>query len=401
MPQLLYYNATCEMAIANGHHSYQPPERLQQFESDLSTIMMFMATPNDVVLCTQKPDDDFISFWESVGMVMPQFKTAEELKNKANTLLPNPWGYSKAAIFNLKRMGVQNCNFPISLQEWKDEHRNFFSRKTSALFEQSLMKAELPSFCNTEHTPLIISDYDELEKLITESKTPMVIKSLWSSSGRGVVMIKEEQHKKTALIWAKGKIRHEGIVIVEVMMNKTADFSFQFNLTNDNNVQYIGINHFATDGSGKFDKELIGEPLIFNQLTSQGLLPEDWEHQCVATLSEEIKKMNWHTLYEGIMGFDAMIIKNIKGEIKVRCCVEINFRNNMGLINMALKQYFGEDARGWWKIEQFERGGWEKFYRMMREKHPATIVNGRIKSGFIPLTPSSEKMIYGVWGILE
>jgi hypothetical protein len=400
MRRLFYYNSTCEMAVANNHHSYTPPLRLQQFEDDLAPLTMFLASAGDIVLCSHTPDEDFTCFWQSVGKEIPSFKTPDQIKAEAEELVPAPWGYSKAAIFNLGRLGIPACNFPKPLQAWLPAHRNFFSRRTSALFEESLSNSNLPTFCRPKHTPQIIDNYPALELTIAQSHEPMVIKSLWSSSGRGIVMIREESHLKPALIWAKGKIRHEGAVIVEPLMAKVADFSFQFHLSAENDVKYMGINHFATDKSGKFDKELIGKPAIFGQLTASGILPSDWEEQCSQAVAKEIAKMEWNNLYEGIMGFDAMIVQDDEGNTGIRCCVEINFRNNMGLVNMALRQFLDDAARGWWKIEQFEPGGWCRFIRMMKEKHPPIIENGKLKSGFFALTPSSEKMIYGAWGVI-
>ncbi len=389
------------MAVANGHHSYQPPVRLQQFENDMATITMFLADKDDTVLCPKHPDEQFLSFWKRLGKQIPQFRTATEITGQCTVLIPEPWGYSRAAIFNLERLGIEKQNFPASLQNWLPEHRSFFSRETSARFETGFQKSEIPSFCTTDSLPIIFTDNNQLEEYTNNTKQQLVIKSLWSSSGRGVVMIRKPEHIKPALIWAKGKIRHEGAVIVEELMGKLADFSFQFRLLPGNEVNYLGVNYFATDGSGKFDKELIGTPAIFSQLINDNHLPADWEEQCVETLIREIKQMNWHHLYEGILGFDAMIIRNKKGEIKVRCCVEINFRHNMGMINMALKEFLHPDARGEWRIEQFETGSWPAFYDTMMQKHPLIIEKGKMRSGFMPLTPALDGMIYGVWGMIE
>src|SRR5574344_847800 len=43
MHKLFVYNPTCEMAVQNGSVSYQPPLRLQTFESDMADIMLWLS----------------------------------------------------------------------------------------------------------------------------------------------------------------------------------------------------------------------------------------------------------------------------------------------------------------------------------------------------------------------
>ncbi len=403
MPRIYYYNPTCEMAIANDHHSYQPPDRLKQFEKDLGEILMFLANRDDIVINQYDTEKDFEAFWKTINKEMPVFMSFDQLRSYAdkNNFTPTPWGSSKAVRHLVQSLDVSLDLAPASLRDWTPELRRFFSRETSVTFEQQWLAAEIPQFCQLQDSPRLIRAVSELTSSITDATLPLVIKSLWSSSGRGICMVRDPLHVKPALTWASGRIRHDGAVVLEKWQNKVADFSFQFHIAADNTITYLGINYFSTNEEGNFDKEWIHQPDIFRQITADNQLPFNWEEQCVAQLMERIKTMQWHIKYEGIIGMDAMIIKTDSGLLQVRCCVEINLRYNMGLINMALKPYFAEAAQGFWKIEQFDPGGWFEFYHEQMKKHPATIENDRLKSGFFPLVSPHKERIYAAWGIVE
>lgn len=403
MPRIFYYNPTCEMAIANNHHSYQPPDRLKQFEKDLGEILLFLANQEDAVLCHDHPDQEFLDFWKMLGKSMPQFVTQDQITNhpQRGELVPTPWGSSKPAQHFFKSLGLRLDLASKSLKDWEPTHQHFFSRETSAVFEHAWLNGVIPDFCRLPSSPILAQTEEELMEFIEVSQHQAVIKSLWSSSGRGIFMIKQPEHAIPAITWAMGRIRREGAVVVEPLMEKVADFSFQLHLSPNNTIRFLGINYFSTDEEGKFDKEWIHQPEIFAHIKQEKLLPDDWEDQCVTHLLPTLQSMQWHTQYEGVLGMDAMIIKAPDSSLKVRCCVEINFRHNMGLINMALKPFFGDNTRGYWKIEQFERGKWIEFYHEHRQKHPAVIVNKKLTSGFFPLVSPHKGKLYAAWGIVE
>lgn len=403
MPRIFYYNPTCEMAIANNHHSYQPPDRLKQFEKDLGEILLFLANQEDAVLCHNHPDREFLDFWEKLGKAMPQFVTPEQIKNHPlrGEWVPTPWGSSKPTQHFFKTLDLRLDLASQSLKDWKPAHQHFFSRATSVVFEREWLNGAIPDFCKLPNSPVLIRTKEELEQFIEASQHQAVIKSLWSSSGRGIFMIKQPEHVIPAITWAMGRIRREGAVVVEPLMEKVADFSFQFHLSPNNTIRFWGINHFSTDEEGKFDKEWIHQPDIFDHIKQDRLLPDDWVAQCATHLGSALQTMQWHTQYEGVLGMDAMIIRADDGSLRVRCCVEINFRLNMGLINMALKPFFADNARGYWKIEQFEPGKWVEFYHEQRQKHPTVIVNNRLTGGFFPLVSPHKGKLYAAWGIVE
>ncbi len=403
MSRIYYYNPTFEMAIAHGHHSYQPPDRLKQFEVDLGEILLFLATGNDIVINQHSTNEQFVDFWRQVNKSMPHFLKLEQIKDIVHKerYVPTPWGISKQAfhLFNSKGFSFQKAT--VEGNDWNPELRQFFSRETSAIFEKKWLSGTIPDFCQLKHIPQIICSQTELCTFLKNKELSLVIKSLWSSSGRGIFVVKDAWHINPAITWASGRLRHDKGVIIEKWMHKVADFSFQFHLGADNTITFLGINYFSTDTEGRFDKEWIHQPEIFELIKREKQLPADWEEQCVIHLTKTLQSMQWHTKYVGIIGMDAMVIKEDDGKLRVRCCVEINFRYNMGLVNMALKSHISESAKGHWQITQFEPHQWIDFYHQQSQEYPAIIENNKLRSGFFPLVSPLQERIYAAWGVLQ
>ena len=77
---IYYFNPTCELAVANGSFSYQPPLLLQEMERDLSALPFAFCTENDFVLTENHPSDDFLQKMRIVGFALPRFCCIAELE---------------------------------------------------------------------------------------------------------------------------------------------------------------------------------------------------------------------------------------------------------------------------------------------------------------------------------
>src|SRR5574344_1985276 len=153
MHKLFVYNPTCEMAVQNGSVSYQPPLRLQTFESDMADIMLWLSQTDDIVVAN-RPDDRFIDFWSSIGKPMPAFVTKQKgLAAKYSTTHQfSPWGDS------ITTSHYYGNKFDFDAEEYKQ----LFSRITSAKFEQSLQSNDqLPNLIKNT-PPTIITTNDQL-----------------------------------------------------------------------------------------------------------------------------------------------------------------------------------------------------------------------------------------------
>ncbi|MBP5366260.1 MAG: hypothetical protein J6Y82_10130 [Bacteroidales bacterium] len=380
---IFVYNPTCEMAVRQANATYQPPKHLAQFESDLAGIMMFLSGENDYVVA-QKPDSELLALWDKCNKT--KFCDAAEAKRLIiNGERLKPWGECKQ-IF--KAFGDE-----IRYKAFDDEKRRLHSRLSSVELENALCDSALPDYA--QHAPLsqLIENKEIAEQAISIGNC--VVKSAWSSSGRGVLMVREKEHVGNAIAWAADKIATDGCVIVERLLDRVCEFSFLFDIIDSDNVNYLGINYFEADSNGHFGDELIGH----NPMQSLGFVP-DWDQPIAAALSAAIRKLGWIRLYHGFVGVDSMAYAS-GGRILVRPCVEVNMRTCMGNVNVCVSDFFAKNTKSKWRISHFAADGeWNAFCAEQALRNPLKInAEGKIESGFYRLTSSGGKNKFGAWGI--
>lgn len=379
------YNPTCEMAVQNNSVSYQPPLRLQEFERAMSSLMMFISQEGDYVV-GEAPDDELLLFWKERGVYLPQFVS----KNDAISLIKDgailiPWGGSRQLYYSY---GLKQKS-----EQYTDLMRFFFSREMSVVLEDTVCR-----LCQGRNN-LKQYDIEEKSELVTESdimecrvrKGSCVVKSLWSSSGRGVQLVREQCHIEPAIVWARGKIRHDGGVVCEPFYKRLGEFTTLIEIYEDGRIEYLGTNYFEADEAGRFGKELIG----------QNILTREEEQEVGQILIEAMSRLNWVEKYIGKIGVDGMVYNDKHGERKVRICTEVNMRHTMGNINLSVARCFSPKVKATWQIEQFDNAmSWVRFCKEMDSRFPLVLDDkNRIECGFFRL--SSLGYNYGAWGIVQ
>lgn len=379
------YNPTCEMAVQNNSVSYQPPLRLQEFERAMSSLMMFISQEGDYVV-GEAPDDELLLFWKERGVYLPQFVS----KNDAISLIKDgailiPWGGSRQLYYSY---GLKQKS-----EQYTDLMRCFFSREMSVVLEDTVCR-----LCQGRKD-LKQYDIEEKSELVTESdimerrvrKGSCVVKSLWSSSGRGVQLVREQCHIEPAIVWARGKIRHDGGVVCEPFYKRLGEFTTLIEIYEDGRIEYLGTNYFEADEAGRFGKELIG----------QNILTREEEQEVGQILIEAMSRLNWVEKYIGKIGVDGMVYNDKQGERKVRICTEVNMRHTMGNINLSVVRCFSPKVKATWQIEQFDNAmSWARFCKEMDSRFPLVLDDkNRIECGFFRL--SSLGYNYGAWGIVQ
>lgn len=379
------YNPTCEMAVQNNSVSYQPPLRLQEFERAMSSLMMFISQEGDCVV-GEAPDDELLLFWKERGVYLPQFVS----KNDAISLIKDgailiPWGGSRQLYYSY---GLKHKS-----EQYTDLMRCFFSRELSVVLEDTVCRLcqgrnNLKQY-DIEERSVLVTERDIMERRVKMGNC--VVKSLWSSSGRGVQLVRNQSHIEPAIVWARGKIRHDGGVVCEPFYKRLGEFTTLIEIYEDGRIEYLGTNYFEADEAGRFGKELIG----------QNILTREEEQEVGQILIEAMSRLNWVEKYIGKIGVDGMVYNDKHGERKVRICTEVNMRHTMGNINLSVARCFSPKVKATWQIEQFDNAmSWARYCKEMVSRFPLVLDDkNRIECGFFRL--SSLGYNYGAWGIVQ
>lgn len=399
---VFFFNPTCEYAVANGNDSWQPNRILQKMESDLGTLPMFFAEPEDFILVNQIPSAGFLKQFEKIGLKPPQFVSLKEIQNKEfskrrtfNKLLP--WGWSPAAhrlLSPLKPACSEGFNnSPVAF--WTPEHREIYSKGFASNILRELMESvKSDVFISEDFLPEICTTRNHFEKLITRWGKLMV-KAPWSSSGRGLQPItKTPVHEK---VWEKllGIVNEQGYAVVEPFLNKVADMAFQFELT-QGKVTFLGISNFATDKKGQYlGNFLNGEPEFRSKEITNFIskVPEI----IIEALIKILEHSKLAKYYEGNFGIDTLIFLDEKKHLKINPCLEINVRQNMGLLSLQLEKLIHQNRKGIFKLFFNSGETFLSFKEKMGEKYPLKIIQNKIGSGFFALTDTTPDAQFGAY----
>ena len=97
-----------------------------------------------------------------------------------------------------------------------------------------------------------------------------------------------------------------------------------------------------------------------------------------------------------LSGVDMMICRTQNSGYAIHPCVEINLRMNMGVVaRLIYDNYVCDGVQGRYVIEYYAKPGeaWHS-HLALQEKYPLYLENGKVKSGYLSLTPVENNTSY-------
>lgn len=274
------------MALAANVRQYFPPRRIQQMEDDLA---------------------DLAHLWEE-----------------------GPWGWSLATKQRYLKMGVPADQLPSD--EWLAEVRRLSSRefgvsyyaRLNGLNGRDMLVPCQARFCTS---------LNEVQFSILNFKSS-ILKSPWSSSGRGNIIVGKDFTDQTTMQRIERVIREQGGIVVEPFYdNKALDFAMEFDIT-DEGALFVGYSVFSADETGHY-----GGNVVASQVELLGIidLPQSLLDSLISYHIDELGKLK----YRGPVGIDMMRL----WDGRVHPCVEVNFRRTMGWLAIQVYEKLGNADR--------------------------------------------------------
>jgi len=402
MRKLFLFNPTNEIAVFNDTVSYTPPAFLRKFERDVAPLLGFAGDVSDILIADNSYSEVFRQYWKGLGVELPVIVSKEKIPDLQvdGTLFPVPWGWNRSVHRLLSPLKpYYDPSFTGSPNfEWKEHYRDFFSRDTSVRFMNEVReRTSGHEFISIPYSPDVVTDSSELEEWIGKNAPPYVFKTPYGSSGRGLYPVPDEEFVTRCRVWVDSRLKQQKKLIIEPWLNKKQDLSFQFYIHADGRVDFLGVNFFEAGRQGEFMKEFVGIPLELENRLRSFSFPADWVAQTEEVLTEVLKQNNFHQNYCGPIGIDGIFFEDASGQIKLHPCIEINFRLNMGYVNLKIKDILHPEAKGEWTIRQFKPGEWNRFAAEGLKAFPPQKLDGKILKGFLPLVPWGKEQLYGVW----
>lgn len=306
------FNCSNDMALAAGVNHYVPPKRIQQMERDLASLSRW---------------------WD-------------------DTYFAGPWGWSASMKRRYRLMGIDESQLPSDA--WLAEVRRLSSREHACRYIERMLRDEsLPlthlvgnhmRFCRQ-------ADLEAMERQAAEqsrgmeqggkqavpaSSHPLIFKSPWSSSGRGVFVARAADER--ALSRLRGFVSSQGgFAMDRFYERKLADFAMEYYLDGEGAATFLGYSVFSAGDGGAYG---------FNYVERQSTLIE--RIGVDAALLSSLQAYHAEHLaqmpYRGAVGVDMMKVLDADGKEKVHPCVEINLRMNMGVLALILWHKMGSNG---------------------------------------------------------
>ena len=366
------------MAVRQDGMNYTPPKALAKMEMDLAPLMAFLTSKGDKIV-GQEPDGVVIEMLDrqKKGTMFVSVEGARKMVASGEEF--RPWGFSRAT---MAQFGMKEFARGWNL-------RDLLSRRTSVMVEK-IVNGKLG--CVDAAEAVVTDGVGDVRDYL--KRGVVVVKSLWSASGRGVRFYGRGE-ESLAMEYAEKCIRADGAVVVERKLERVAELSFLF-WADDRGVEYRGANAYRSGNGGAFGSEII-EGEAFDEISS---VCERWEETYGETLRGALEETLMDTGYRGAVGVDAMVYRDEDGRLGVRSCMEVNVRYCMGHVANEVKKMMAEGAHGYWRIEKFGADGeWDAYCeRMSKEKPLGMDENGRITSGFFRLTGLGNDVRFGACG---
>lgn len=383
------FNPDNDLALANGDTNYLPPRNVRLMAMDLAMLPAWYSQPSDKVLL---PDSEAIF---SFSKTLPNHACLFE--NKWITYSEDisdatffPWGWNPALVKRLAVRGASSERLPSEnvMEAWRQ-----LSSRSSAVSVLSAIKERLGG----EH-PLIGESWmchteAEVASLV-DSLPHTMLKAPWSGSGKGLRRGMAGGYRSPLSGWCVRTLERQGAVVVEPLYdNKACDFAMEFYVhTQEKKAEFVGYSLFVTNANGAYEGNILMNDAEIEEYLVHSL-PRETLHAVRDVLADELVRRFAPSGYQGYVGVDMMICSSSL----LHPCVEINLRMNMGVVSHLLyERWMMPGTRGRFVVEYYPTP--EKLadmhHQRMEQHTPVWATDGRICSGYLPLTPIGKQTHY-------
>ena len=378
------FNPDNDLAIANFNHHFTAPASARKMRSDLALLPIWYAPDGALVIAEGELNNLFLEELKRKMLINNSLISLSQIAEHPNVEV-KPWGWNPALRKELIQAGVNEQMLPsISDLELL---RNYSGRQ-NAVKLLSELKALNPAFCGESY---LYTDIERLLSYLKEANGDQVLKMPYSGSGKGLVWLKGAITDKQT-DWCRRVLKMQGGVVAEPVLSKVQDFAMEFEMT-DLGVQFVGYSLFQSASSGAYmGNVLLSDRAIEDKLSNY--IERYLLVQLKATL--KTKLCGYYPHYRGYLGVDMMICEIAESVFQLQPCVEINMRMNMGIVAHAIfERFVHSNSTGLFSIKYFKREGEAHSYSLTLQKNnPIIIENGRIKSGYLALTPVDRNSNY-------
>lgn len=377
---LHFFNPGHEEAIANASKYYQPSRQVAKLQNDLALLPSWYANPGEEVLVKSEK-------------LRVKSEGRGEITDNSEV---DFWGISPAAISFVEKLNREK-NLSLHVPQWKAEYRELSNRQTARNVLELLIKA-CPEIDPTI-VPVFYSNIEDIETAITHNQKSTIknqkflIKSPFSSSGRGLVWLPEGKIARSERQIIGGMLKRQGCVSLETALDRQLDFSMHFEIIDKDRVNFIGYSVFLVNTKGAYEKSLIASQAQMKDMICRFIDNSLLER--IRNLLHNIITEIYSPHYKGNIGIDMFIYHDGVAK-RLHPCVEINMRKSMGYLAIRLAElHLHPESHGELVIDFYKSpADLLENHRKMQDRFPLIFKDGLISKGYFSLCPIEDGVNY-------
>lgn len=327
------FNPSHEEAMAANSPFYCPSVMARRLSIEWGILPILWAKDNDCILLINAEAYRICEWarkWrKNIRLIVPK-DLSPVLWQEVERI--EPWGWDLRICHLLRKWDVPERLLPND--ETLSTIRQLSSRVTTSAMLPLLRKCMEKENIETIGESVIATKEEDVKLLLRKWKNVMV-KSLWSCSGRGVFGLRNKATQSE-----KGRIlrllHQQGGVEIEPRYEIAANFALEFYIGKNETPTFQGLSLFTSSLSGNYTGNWItDQSVIVEELTKKGFQRE--KINCITDCVVKILQNFISNKYEGYLGIDMMLVKT-PCKVLLHPCVEINLRRTMGHIALIMHE---------------------------------------------------------------
>lgn len=395
------FNPENDLALACFDPHYIPPQSARKMAGDLSTLPAWWAKEGDAV-CVASVEDAKRLFVASKGLC-PSVHWVSRT-DLGNCGCPQPWGWSPFTVTLLRNGGCPEGYLPDKecLLRYKDLSGRRHAVDMLAYLrgqDSELRRLWGAGLCGTAR---YCTDEGSIIRSLSEWPDT-ILKAPWSGSGKGL-RLGRNGYVPPLSGWCRRLLKEQGGVVVEPLYNKVYDFALEYEADGQGGISYKGLSLFETNRLRAYAGNRVATEDAKERWLMQFVPETMWQ-----ALREDVGhflKSRFASDYSGPLGVDMMLcmpkeVTESAGNMSGACpllvhpCVEVNLRRTMGWVSVYLTHLLACGTEARFVIDYFkENARLMADHECLSRKYPLRVENGRLRSGYLPLTPVTSHSLY-------
>lgn len=326
------FNPSHDEALAAHSPHYSPSAAARLLACNLAELPRIWANPDDE--CLLLPPSGSVQ-----QAVRPNWEAVERIA---------PWGWDLHIVDVLRRLGAPERLLPTSeqLELWRGLSSRVNVSEVQALDTEGWLthQAGMVPFRS-----IFCRNMEEVQQAWDALGREAMVKSPWSSSGRGVFPLREAWNDCAASRIRKILSKQGGIEL-QSLHEVRGNFALEYEALADGTVRYVGLSLFQAATGGAYLGNYVAHPSHLEQRllhdlragASDCLLSAVQWQTTLAQLQQHLAHLLECWLrgrYIGPLGIDMLITPS-----GIHPCVEINLRRTMGHVAVHLSRQQSLDA---------------------------------------------------------